>query len=599
MADAARYLAAWAKIAERLTWVLPPDDIHVPDPAPRGSWFPGGRLNVAGNCLDRHLPERRGDVAFYWEGEPEDRRVLTYGGLAKEVGRFAVALRSLGVEPGHRVALYMGLLPETVVAMLACARLGAVHTIMPAVLPPEALEERMANIGARVLVTQDGAWRHGVILPLKSRADEAVAAVSSVQHTIVVRRTGIDVAWYEGDRWYHELVASPGAQPAGLDAFPSEHPLCVAHVANRRERPTGVVHGSANFLAYLIGLHSEVLGGRDEVFWFPSEIGWLASQGHAVYGPLVVGGTGVLYEGMLDTPSHDRAWEIVERYGVGVLAATPSIIQSLRSWSGTHLRGRALGSLRRLITAGEALDDDLASWLDRELGPRGVQLLDAWGETELGGIVAFNLPSDVHLDVPDPGLDVVDQAGRALPAGSEGELVLREPWPGTLVALEADDLRDLRSFSRHRGCYATGDRAVRHEDGTLRFLGRIDPVISVAGQLVSQTEIEEALLEHPYVRRAIVSERRDGRLGVGVVALVQPDSGADHDRLTSELSDHIKATLGGLSRPRTILFADELPGELSDEELRRAVRTFCSSHRIGATAEVRGAELAEIASVRA
>jgi acetyl-CoA synthetase len=599
MADAAPYLAGWAKIAERLTWIRPPDEIHIPDPAPRGSWFPGGQLNVAENCLDRHLPERRGDVAFYWEGEPEDRRVLTYGGLAEEVGRFAAALQSLGVEPGHRVALYMGLLPETVVAMLACARLGAVHTIMPAVLPPEALEERMANIGARVLVTQDGAWRHGVILPLKSRADEAVAAVSSVQHTIVVRRTGMDVAWYEGDRWYHELVAGPGFQPAGLDAFPSEHPLCVAHVANRRERPTGVVHGSANFLAYLISLHSEVLGGRDEVFWFPSEIGWLASQGHAVYGPLVVGGTGVLYEGMLDTPSHDRAWEIVERYGVGVLAATPSIIQSLRGWSGTHLRGRALGSLRRLITAGEALDDDLASWLDRELASGGVQLLDAWGETELGGIVAFNLPSNVHLDVPEPGLDVVDQAGHRVPAGSEGELVLREPWPGTLVALEADDLRDLRSFSRHAGCYATGDRAVRHEDGTLRFLGRIDPVISVAGQLVSQTEIEEALLEHPYVRRAIVSERRDGRLGVGVVALVQPDSGADHDRLTSELSDHIKETLGGLSRPRTILFADELPGELSDEELRRAVRTFCSSHRIGATAEVRGAELAEIASVRA
>jgi acetyl-CoA synthetase len=598
MADAPPYLSEWARIAERLTWNRPPGEIHIPDPPPRGSWFPGGRLNVAENCLDRHLPERRGDVAFYWEGEPEDRRVLTYGELAEEVGRFAAALQSLGVEPGHRVALHMGLLPETVVAMLACARLGAVHTVMPAVLPPEALEERMANIGARVLVTQDGAWRHGVILPLKSRADEAVAAVSSVQHTIVVRRTGMDVAWYEGDRWYHELVADSDCEPAGLDAFPAEQSLCVGHVANRRERPTGVVQGSATLLACLIGVHSGVLGGREEVFWFPSEIGWLPSQAHAVYGPLVVGGTGVLYEGMLDTPSHDRAWEIVERYGVGVLMATPSLIQSLRGWSGTDLRGRALDSLRRLITAGEALDDDLASWLDSEVASRGVQLLDAWGETELGGIVAFNLPSDAPVDIPDPGLDIVDHAGHALPAGRDGELVLREPWPGTLVALEADDLRDLRSFSRYPGCYATGDRAVRHEDGTLRFLGRIDPVISVAGQLVSLTEIEEALLEHPYVRRAIVSERRDGRLGVGVVALVQTDSGTDRDRLTVELSDHIKETLGGLSRPRTILFADELPGDLSDEQLRHAVRAFCSSHRIGATAELRGAELADIARVR-
>jgi acetyl-CoA synthetase len=551
---------------------------------------------VAVNCLDRHLPTRRDAAAFYWEGEPEDRRVLTYGELADEVQRFAAVLDSLGLRSGDRVALHMGLLPETVVAMLACARLGVVYTVMPAVLPPEALQERLANVRARLVVTQDGAWRHGVILPLKARADEAVAAVSSVEHTIVVRRTGMDVSWYEGDSWYHDLVQAVTPDHAGAQAFPAEHPLCVAHIANRRERPTGIVHGSANFLACLHALHSHALGGEDDVFWFPSEVGWLAGQSHAVYGPLVTGGTGVLYEGMLDAPSHARAWEIVERYRVGVLINTPSIIRSLRGWSGTRLGERDLGSLRRLITAGEAIDDDLASWLERELASRGVELLDGWGQTELTGIVAFNSPSGAATGLPDPGLDVVDADGRSLPDGHDGELVLRHPWPGTFVAIEDHDLRSLRCFSRHPGCYATGDRARRRPDGTTQFLGRIDPVISISGQLVSLTEIQEALLEHPYVARAIVTERPDRKLTAGIVALIEPRDGTiDRDRLALELSDHVKDTLGGLSRPRTIVFVDTVPPGLSEEDVRRAVQAVCATRGAAASLDVTGAELMELA----
>jgi acetyl-CoA synthetase len=590
-------LKAWQDMADRLHWARPPEAVFDAAPAPRGRWFAGGELNVAANCLDRHLPERHDRVAFYWEGEPGDRRQLTYGDLADEVGRFAAVLHSLGVEAGDRIALHMGLLPETVVAMLACARLGAVHAIMPAVLPPDALQERVRNIQARVVITQDGAWRHGLILPLKARADEAVAGVSSVEHTIVVHRTGLNVSWYEGDNWYHDLTgAVTSADAPNAAAFPAEHPLCVAHVANRRERPTGVVHGSANLLAYVLALHSGAFGGPDEVFWFPSEVGWLAGQSNAVYGPLVSGGTGVLYEGMLDTPSHARAWEIVERYDVGVLAATPSIVRSLRGWSTTRIGERQLSSLRRLITAGEAIDEELVSWLQRELTSRGVELFDGWGQTELGGVVAFNSPPNSDLDVPDPALDVVDDDGRSLPDGDEGELVLRHHWPATFVAIEADDLASLRCFTRHPGFYATGDRARRRPDGTLHLLGRIDPVISVSGQIVSLTEVQEALLEHPYVARAVVAERSDGEHSRGVVALIEPNqNAADRGRLAVELSAHIKDTLGGLSRPRTIVFADAIPDELSEAEARRATRALCSLRRAGATLHVRGSELAELA----
>jgi acetyl-CoA synthetase len=599
MPDRQQTLDVWARIGERLDWAHPPGATYSPEPGPRGTWFPDGRLNVTVNCLDRHLPERRDRVAFHWEGEPEDRRVLTYGQLATDACRFAAVLSSLGVRPGDRVALHMGLLPETVVAMLACARLGAVHVVMPAVLPAEALQERLANVHARVVITQDGAWRHGVILPLKSRADEAVAGLSSVEHTIVVRRTGMDVSWYEGDSWYHDLLQGVTADGGEPPAFPSEHPLCVGHIANRRVRPTGIVHGSANFLASLHALHTHAFGGEENVFWFPSEIGWLAGQSHGIYGPLLVGGTGVLYEGMLDTPSHDRAWEIVERYRVGVLAATPSIIRSLRGWSGTHLGDRDLSSLLRLITAGEALDEGLAGWLERELGGRGVQLLDGWGQTELTGIVTFNNPGDDRLHVPDPGLDVVDGTGASLPDDEEGELVLRHPWPGTFVAVEDDELASLRCFTRHPGSYATGDLARRRTNGTLEFLGRIDPVVSVSGQLVSLTEVQEALLEHPYVAQVVVAERPDRRLNTGIVALVEPtDDDVDRIRLAAELSDHIKETLGGLSRPRTIAYIERIPSGLSEDEVRWALRSLCD-RRPAATFDVTGAELAELAQTRA
>jgi len=590
MAEPRADLTRWEQAANRLEWARPPDAVFDAEPAPRGSWLPGGTLNVAVNCLYRHLPARGDVVAFYWEGEPEDRREITYAQLAEDVRRFAAALRALGVVAGDRVALHMGLLPETIVAMVACAEVGAIYSILPAVLPPEAIQERLANMGARVVVTQDGAWRRGVILPLKARADEAVAAVSSVEHTIVVRRNGIDVSWYEGDRWYHEILLGDVTADPVPEAFPAEHPLCIAHLANRRERPTGIVHGSANFLIYLDELHSHLLGGADEVFWFPSEIGWLAPQSHGVFGSLLTGGTSVLYEGMLDTPSPARAWEIAQRYSVTVLAATPSLLRSLRSWAGAQLRPHDLQALRRMITAGEAIEPDLASWLKRELAPSPADLLDAWGQAELGGIVTFTRPGGA----PKPRLGIVDGDGAPVPDGTEGELVLRDPWPGTMIGLVGDDLTSMRAFSEFDGVYATGDRAVRDPDGTLRFLGRIDRVMSVSGQLVSLTEVQEAILEHPFVRRAVATGGDTGAPR-GVVALIEPIEDVDRDRLVKELNEHIESTLGGLSRPRTIVFAETVPEDISDEDLRTVARSVRSSRPGSAVIDLGRADVGKIA----
>src|SRR6266511_1143370 len=322
-------LERWAAAAGRISWRQPWHAAY--EPGERGGrWFPGATLNAAENCVDRHLPELANKVAFYWEGEPGDRRRITYGELHREVCAFAEALRALGIVAGDRVALYLGLLPETVVAMLACARLGAVHALMASAMPADALADRLADFEPKVLVTQDGAWRHGMILPLKARADEAITAASGVEHTVGVRRTGIDVAWYEGDRWYDELLAGPRPGTAAASeppqSVPADHPLLVVYIANRRGRPTGIVHGTAGFLVYAAELHASGLGPEEEegTFWCAVEPAWVGGQSHLLYGPLACGATSVIYEGMLDTPSHSRTWELIERYRVAALMTTPS-----------------------------------------------------------------------------------------------------------------------------------------------------------------------------------------------------------------------------------------------------------------------------------
>ncbi|HEX5597565.1 MAG TPA: AMP-binding protein [Micromonosporaceae bacterium] len=563
----------WAAIAAGLTWATPPSALYEAD-GPYGRWFRDGTLNAAVNCVDRHLDDR---PAIHWEGEPGDRRTLTFRELAEQVGELAAALRSLEVGPGDRVALHLGWLPETVVAMLACARIGAPFALIPVPLPVEALAERLESLAPRVLFTQDGAWRHGTIIPTKSKVDDALTAAGGVQHTIVVRRTGLDVSWYEGDRWLHDLLAPsrvPPAAPEPAPALPAEHPLLLTWLANRRGRPVLTVHGTATQLAAAAAIHRHGLstGG---VFWCAGDISWLGAQVHGVLGPLACGDTSVMFEGTVDVPSYRRLWDITERYGVATLVTTPSVLTQVRAWTDGAPPEAARRSLRRVVAMAEPLHPELRSWIvDRVTGdPRAVA--DAWGQIELGAIVTVDSPVDPD-GLPDPGLTVVDPAGDPVPDGTPGEVVLRRPWAGTLRAVEGEIGYD--HWGRRPGVYATGDRAVRRDGRRLEFLGRIDPVVSISGQLVSLAEIRDVLLEHPFLHAVDVVAVTDPRLGRRIVACVVPSSGAAGGPvLAAELVATVRETLGGLARPRTVLFVDRFGEDLTPDARRRALEVVATS----------------------
>jgi acetyl-CoA synthetase len=591
MPDPAGVLAEWAAAAADLTWARPFDSVHRAGDR-GGQWFPGGTLNASVNCLDRHLPARADQVAIHWEGEIGDRRSLTYGALHAEVVAFTEALRGLGVEAGDRVALHLGWLPETVVAMLACARLGAVHGVLPASLPADALADRLSDLQPKVLVTQDGAFRHGLIVPAKSRADEALAAAGGVEATVVVRRVGIDVAWYEGDRWYQDLVAAPrpgarkaAAAPAGEPAVvDSDHPLLIVPLAHRRGRPTWIVHRTAGYLAAAATVHRRALTtAPDDVLWCAAEIAWIGGQSHGVYGPLACGATTVMSEGTLDVPTRSRAWQIIERYGVNALVTTPSVVRNLRQWVDTPPAAADLRSLRLIVTLGERIDPDTRNWLDFEVGGGRALVANAWGQTELAGLVMVT-PSGAgegRPPVPDPGLEVVDGQGRPVAAGEAGELVLLHPWPGTFVDVEGSPDTAGSWWAPYPGAYATGDEAERGADGRITVLGRRDPVVSISGQQVSLTEVTQILEEHPLLARVEVIAVPDERRGQALCACVVLDAdakGEAGDELARELRNYVHDALGGLARPRTVAFVDAFPADLPPDGRRRALRLLNSAN---------------------
>jgi acetyl-CoA synthetase len=577
-------LAAWEAAAARLTWDRPWEAVLAPGPRHVAQWFAGGRLNLAVNAVHRHVPDRADHVALYWEGEPGERRQLTFAALEREVLALADALAGLGVGSGDRVALHLGLVPEAVVAMLACARLGAVHAVMPAVLPADALSDRLRDLAPKVLLTQDGAWRHGVVLPLKNRADEALTAVASVDHTIVVRRAGFDVPWFEGDRWYHELVAAPrpGASAEHVPAVgvAAGDPLLVVYVANRRGHPTGVVHGTGGYLTYCLETHRALVSSDHDVVWTPAELGWLAAQTHGIFGPLLAGQSAVLYEGMLDTPTHDRAWEVIERYRVSALVATPSVVRALHRWSDRGPTRAQVATLSVIVTAGEAIEPDTERWLREVVGHGEVTVVDGWGQTELGAVVALQ-PDPPGPGFPDAGLEVVDPAGAPCAPGEVGDLVLRHPWPGTAIGiLGAEQLLpgQLAAVDHPgRAAYVTGDRARRGPDGRIEYLNRSDRVFSVSGQLVSPIEVRLVLEEHPFVARAEAVDRPDARTGRAVVAWIECVAGTTGDvALALELRAHVREVLGGLSQPQAVVFVERFPAA-SEEVLHAALRQLAAA----------------------
>lgn len=587
-------LASWHRGADELVWDEPFTHVHVPGDG-HGTWFPGGRLNLADNLLDRHLAAHGDREAIRWEGEPGDRWTLTYRELHAEVLAVAAALSDLGVGVGDRVALYAGLLPETVATVLACARLGAVWSVLPAVLPADALSARLQDLQPRVLVTQDGAWRHGVVLPLKARTDEALTAVGTVEHTVVIRRAGIDVAWFEGDRWLHELVATAGPTHAvPRPSVAADAPALITHVANRRGRPTGVVHRVAGLLVYARELHVRGFGlGPGDVSWVPAEFGWIAAQSQGLLGPLAAGGTALVYEGMLDTPDPDRAWDLVARHGVHVVAATPSVVRAVRGLHRPGPTAEQVASLRAIVTAGEPLDDHTRHWLRDDVGRGRVQVSDVWGQTELGGLVWMSPALAAGVEPPDPGLEIVDADGVPLPAGRVGDLVLTHPWPATATFQDGDP--PAPGLDPHRpGLYVTGDRARRDADGRIEFLGRFDRVLNVSGQLVSATEVTATLLEHPLVADAFVVDRPDSRTGRAVVACVVPSEEIeDASAFATELGSHVHDMLGGLARPRSVVLLDAVP-TLDPDDLVRTLGLLCAS--VPPVARLRASQVVAAAS---
>ncbi|QFG68482.1 acyl-CoA synthetase [Ornithinimicrobium pratense] len=601
----------WEEVAGRLHLLSPATRLWGEDE--RGAaWLPGARLNLSVTCLDAHLQERGDDDAIHWEGEPGDRRDLTYRELHEQVVTLARALTGMGVQPGERVGLHLGWLPETVVVMLACARIGAVHSIIPSALPSGPLADRLALLDLKVIFTQDGAWRHGTVLPLKARLDDALSAVGSIEHTIVVRRTGMDVAWYEGDRWYHDVVAAKRGKVHTTDevlALASHHPVASVPIARRGGHPVSVLHGTACVLANAIAVHGRLRTGGP--FWCAGDIAWAVTQFHAVYGPLAWGDASVMYEGTLDVPHHRRAWDIVRRYGVETLITSPSVMRTLRGWDRDMPRVDAAPSLRRLATAGEPVEPELAGWIRDAFGA-DLELLDAWGQLELGGVVrvtdaggsgdaAASGPNaaggdgsggDVAgaaLPMPDCGLEIVDREGRIVAPGDTGEVVLRRPWAGLMIGVDGSEevsQDPWEHWGRHPGVYATGDLALRAGDGTVVFLGRTDEVVSVSGQLVSLREVRDVLIDHPFVAEARVTVRKDVELGRSLVAAVvltpemaESARGTDLDAVAVELMDAVREALGGLARPRAILVVDRFGEELGREALSRAVAALATQHR--------------------
>ncbi|MGD8149469.1 acyl-CoA synthetase [Ornithinimicrobium sp. Y1694] len=591
----------WGQIVDAIGLLTPPTRLWSPGPR-SGNWLEGATVNLSVTCIDRWLPERADQVAIHWEGEPGDRRTLTYAELHEQVTALTRALVAMGVGVGDRVGLHLGWLPETVVAMLACARIGAIHTVLPAPLPADPLADRLSELDLKVLFTQDGAWRHGSVLPLKARADEAMLATDSIEHTVVVRRTGMDVNWFEGDRWLHDILAAsrPGQEPADADpvALPADHPVATVALATRGGRPVSIVHGTGQTLAGAVGVHRALATGG--AFWCAGEVSWAVTQFHGIYGPLACGGTAVMYEGTLDVPDHRRVWDIVRRYGVEVLLTRPSVMRTVRGWARELPNLDSLPSLRRVVTAGEPVEPELSAWIKEAFGEADLELGDAWGQLELGGIVRIT-GLDTDHPLPDCGLDIVDAHGDPVEEGEVGEVVLRRPVAGTMVGVEGDHPEVIdHHWTRHPGLYATGDSAERAPGGEPTYLGRTDEVVSISGQLVSLREVTEVLTEHPFVERAAVTWTKDPELGRTLVAAVtlargaeqqipepQPRSGNDPlDALSVELMNSVREALGGLARPRALIVLDRFGDELGRSDYGRAIASLATTDRMGSPRRV-------------
>ena len=581
----------WEEQARRLDWASPWTRALDDDAPPFFRWFTGGTLNVAANCLDRHLAERGDRVAFHWEGEPGDRVDITYRDLHGRVCRFANALRALGVERGGRVAIYMGMVPELPIAMLACARLGAAHTVVFGGFSAEALADRMNDFGATVLVTQDEGWRAGKRIPLKANADAALDRAPGVAHSVVCRRTGGDVAWREGrDLWFHDVEAA-AAEECPAEAMDAEQMLFALYTSGTTGKPKGIVHTSGGYLTGAASTHRMVFDLHDDdVYWCAADIGWITGHSYIVYGPLANGATSVMYEGGPGFPAQDRLWEIAERYRVSILYMAPTAIRTFMKWGDSLPAAHDLSSIRILGSVGEPINPEAWEWYRDHIGGGRAPVMDTWWQTETGSIMISPLPGLSTLKPgsasrPLPGISarVVGEDGREVPAGRGGYLVIDHPWPSMLRTIRGDDQRYVDTYwSRFPGMYLAGDGCRVDSGGDYWLLGRIDDVMNVSGHRLSTIEIESALVDHPAVAEAAVVGRADPVTGEAIAAFVTLRDGVTGDEaLIADLRDHVARQIGAIAKPASIVLTPDLPKTRSGKIMRRLLRDVSEHRQLG------------------
>jgi len=553
---------------------------------PVAEWFVGGKTNASYNCLDRHLEAGLGDrVAIYWEGEPGDTRTLTYRDLHREVCRFANGLKAIGVQPGQVVSIYMPLVPELVVAMLACARVGAVHSVIFGGFSAEAIADRNQDAGAVVQVTADGGWRRGKTLPLKQTVDEALAKCPSVQRCIVLRRTGEPTAMQEGrDIWWHDLTAST-SDDCPATPLDSEHPLFILYTSGSTGKPKGIRHTTAGYNLYTKRTFQWVFDHRDDdVYWCTADCGWITGHSYIVYGPLSAGATQILYEGAPNWPEEDRFWAIIEKYKATILYTAPTAIRAFMKWGDHHVEKHDLSSLRLLGSVGEGINPEAWMWYHEKIGGGRCPIVDTWWQTETGGIMMSPLPGAIATKPgsctrPLPGIvpRIVDSSHQEVPQGHGGMLCIEKPWPGMLRGIWGDPERYRQQYwSLVPHMYLTGDNARRDEDGYYWIMGRIDDVINVSGHRLSTIEVESALVSHPRVAEAAAVGKPDEIKGQAIAVFVTLRGCEPSEALRQELKMHVRKEIGALAQPDDIRFTSALPKTRSGKIMRRLLRDIAS-----------------------
>jgi acetyl-CoA synthetase len=600
----ADFEAFWAKQAAALDWITPWKQVLEWNP-PHAKWFVGGKLNIAANCLDRHLKTwRRTKAAIVWEGEPGDTRTLTYWELHREVCRFANVMKKFGVRAGDRVAIYMPMTPEIAIAMLACARIGATHSVVFGGFSAEALRDRINDAGCKLVVTADGCWRRGTEVRLKPAVDLALEQAPTVETCIVLRRTGSKVDMQPGrDHWWHEMLETVGddCPPEALDA---EHPLFILYTSGTTGKPKGIMHTTGGYLTQVAATARWVLDLKDDdLYWCTADVGWVTGHSYVVYGPLANGATVMMYEGAPNYPEPDRFWRIVDRHGVTILYTAPTAIRAFIRWGEQWVLKHRLDSLRLLGTVGEPINPEAWMWYRQVIGKGRCPIVDTWWQTETGGMMIAPLPGATTTTPgtatrPLPGIsaDIRLKDGRSVDANEGGYLVLTRPWPAMLRTIWGDDERYHRQYwSEIEGVYFTGDGARRDEQGNYWIMGRVDDVINVSGHRLGTAEIESALVSHEAVAEAAVVGRPDALKGSAIVAFVTLQEGhTGNDALRAALREHVAKEIGALAKPDDIRFTDALPKTRSGKIMRRLLREIAASgHAVGDVTTLEDASVLE------